>query len=129
MIPAQFVKTSIDKGNSTFDVRHTFNGALVYMVPAPKMNKLANALLHNWSIQGIFTARSALPFDILESGYGLDPRFQAIARADVSAQASHCSFTARPSLAAKRQIPLHLRRWRRAKHQVSCDGIPSGASV
>ncbi len=83
VIPAQFVKTSIDKGNSTFDVRHTFNGALVYMVPAPKMNKLANALLHNWSIQGIFTARSALPFDILESGYGLDPRFQAIARADV----------------------------------------------
>jgi len=83
VIPAQFAKTSIDKGNSTFDVRHTFNGALVYMVPSPNMNKLANALLHNWAIQGIFTARSALPFDILESGYGLDPRYYAIARADV----------------------------------------------
>jgi carboxypeptidase family protein/TonB-dependent receptor-like protein len=83
VIPAQFAKTSIDKGNSTFDVRHTFNGALVYVVPAPNMNKLANAFLHNWSIQGIFTARSALPFDVLEGAFGIDPRYQAIARADI----------------------------------------------
>lgn len=64
-IPAQFVKTYIDKGNSDFDVRHTFNGAFVYSVPTPQMGKVANAFLHNWSIQGIFRAQSALPFNIL----------------------------------------------------------------
>ncbi len=33
VIPAQFVKTSFDKGNSDFDVRHTLNGAFVYTAP------------------------------------------------------------------------------------------------
>jgi len=65
VIPAQFVKTYIDKGSSDFDVRHTFNGEFLYAVPAPKMSKVADAFLHHWSIQGIFRAQSALPFNIL----------------------------------------------------------------
>jgi hypothetical protein len=64
-IPAQFVKTYFDKGNSDFDVRHTFNAAFVYSMPVPKMGKVANAVLHKWSLQGIFRAQSALPFNIL----------------------------------------------------------------
>ena len=83
VIPAQFAKSSIDKGDSNFDVRHNLGAAFTYSIPNAKMDALADALLHNWSLQGIFSARSALPFDILESGFGLDPRFQAIARADL----------------------------------------------
>jgi hypothetical protein len=85
VIPAQFVATYVDKGNSTFDVRHTLNGALVYMVPSPNMGTAANAFLHNWSIQGIFTARTALPFDVLvaDPQFITDPRFPATARANV----------------------------------------------
>jgi hypothetical protein len=83
VIPAQFAKTTIDKGNSNFDVRHNLSGAFTYSIPNPTMGAVARALLHNWSLQGILLARSALPFDILESGYGIDPRFQAIARADL----------------------------------------------
>jgi hypothetical protein len=85
VIPAHFVNTYVDKGNSTFDVRHTFNGALVYMVPTPKIGKVANAFLDNWSIQGIFTARTALPFDVLvvDPQFITDPRYRATPRANV----------------------------------------------
>jgi Carboxypeptidase regulatory-like domain/TonB dependent receptor len=82
-IPAQFLEAYIDKGDSDFDVRHTFNGAFVYTVPVPKMGKVANAFLDNWSIQAIFRAQSALPFNILAANpqdvadpsfYGSTPR-------------------------------------------------------
>jgi hypothetical protein len=85
VIPALFVNTHIDKGNSEFDVRHTFNGAFVYLVSVPKMGSVANALLRDWSIQGIFTARTALPFDILATDPQSisDPLFFATARANL----------------------------------------------
>ena len=83
VIPVQFAKTSIDKGNSNFDVRNNLGAAFTYAVPNPVMGAVANAILHNWSLQGIFSAHSALPFDILESGFGTNPLFQAIPRADV----------------------------------------------
>ena len=85
VIPAHFVNTYSDKGSSTFDVRHTVNGAFAYQVPTPKMNKAANTFLDNWSIRGIFTARTALPFDVLEKSCSFitDPRFPATPRANV----------------------------------------------
>jgi hypothetical protein len=85
VIPARFVKTFIDKGNSDLDVRHTLNGAFVYLVPVPKLGKAAKAFLHGWSIQGIFTARTALPFDILVANpqFITDPRFNAAPRANL----------------------------------------------
>ena len=84
VIPEQFVKTHIDKGNSDFDVRHTFNAALVYPLPVRKLETVANALLDHWSIQGIFRAQSALPFDVLAADpqVGSDPRFFGTARAN-----------------------------------------------
>lgn len=85
VIPAQFVKTFTDKGNSNFDVRHTINGALVYKIPTPRMGMTAHAFLGNWSIQGIFGARTALPFDVLATDpqFITDPRFIATARANL----------------------------------------------
>lgn len=83
VIPTQFQASSIDKGNSTFDVRHSVQGAFTYALPNPDEGKAGNVLLHNWSMQGIFTARTALPFDVLASGYSINPLFYAIPRADV----------------------------------------------
>lgn len=83
VIPAAFAPASIDKGNSNFDVRHNIGAAFTYSIPNPQMGVVGNALLHNWSLQGILSARSALPFDVLESGFGTNPLFQAIPRADV----------------------------------------------
>jgi len=79
------VKTHIDKGNSDSDVRHTFNGAFVYAVPVPRMGRAANALLRDWSIRGLFTSRTAFPFDIFAADpqSGTDPRFFGTARANL----------------------------------------------
>jgi len=85
VIPAQFVRTHIDKGNSDFDVRHTLNGAFTYLVPIPRVGKVAATFLHNWSIQGIFRAQSAFPFDVLAADpqLGTDSRFFGTARANL----------------------------------------------
>jgi hypothetical protein len=84
-IPAQFVKTFFDKGNSDFDVRHKFNAAFVYRLPAPQANKILNAILRNWSAQGIFAARTALPFDVVvaDPQFVFDPRFTGTIRANL----------------------------------------------
>ena len=85
VIPAQFVKTYLDKGSSDFDVRHTFNGAFVYSVPVPNVERVVSAILHNWTVQGIFRAQSALPFDVLAANPQVpsDPRFYSTARANI----------------------------------------------
>jgi hypothetical protein len=83
VVPLMFTNTSVDKGDSTFDVRHSLQGAFVYALPNPQMGKVANALFHHWSSQGILLARTATPFDILASGYSINPLFEAIPRANV----------------------------------------------
>lgn len=85
VIPAQFVKTHIDKGNSDFDVRHTLNGAFTYLVPILKAGKVATSFLRNWSLQGIFRAQSAFPFNVLAADpqMGTDPRFFGTARTNL----------------------------------------------
>jgi hypothetical protein len=52
---------SIDRGDSDFDIRHSFNGAVSYDVPPPSKSRIARALLGNWSLDTLLTVRSALP--------------------------------------------------------------------
>jgi hypothetical protein len=54
----------LDRGNSDFDVRHTFNGAVTYDLPSPDVGAFGNAIIRNWSVDAILTARSATPVDI-----------------------------------------------------------------
>jgi hypothetical protein len=49
------------RGDSAFDVRHNLGVAASYDVPAPFENKVAQALLKHWSLDGRFTARTAFP--------------------------------------------------------------------
>lgn len=64
---ALLVDPRTDRGPSNFDVRHAFNAAVTYNLPSPQMNRLANAILSRWSIDGIFTARSATPVNVTYS--------------------------------------------------------------
>lgn len=62
-----------ERGPSDFDVRHTFSGAITYDLPMPQMNRFAGAVLRQWSIDAIFTARSATPVDVVvtrDLGFG-----------------------------------------------------------
>jgi Carboxypeptidase regulatory-like domain/TonB dependent receptor len=55
----------VDRGPSDFDVRHSFNTALTYNLPTPPIGSFGKALLGNWSIDTIITARSASPLDVV----------------------------------------------------------------
>lgn len=56
-----------NRGSSDSDIRHGFSAGLTYELPSPKLNNVANAILHGWSIQSVVQARSALPVDVNDS--------------------------------------------------------------
>ena len=59
---------SCDRGDADWDVRHTFTASAVYDLPygsgrrLQPRNGLLNALFGGWSVSGIGTARTGLPF-------------------------------------------------------------------
>jgi hypothetical protein len=62
--PGLFYAPSQNHGASNFDVRHSVSGALTYDIPTPHSHPIVNALLRNWSVNTLFTARTGLPFDV-----------------------------------------------------------------
>ncbi len=61
-----------DRGNNTFDVRHTFNFSALYELPYGRGRKygsnagrLSQALLGGWQAGGMANARSGLPIEVL----------------------------------------------------------------
>ena len=55
----------VDRGPSDFDVRHTLNGFISYALPAPFSTGLGNKTLRNWTVESLFTVRSAKPVNVL----------------------------------------------------------------
>ena len=53
-----------ERGPSDFDVRHALNGAVTYDLPIPFDHGMGNLLLRNFSIDSIFSARSATPVNV-----------------------------------------------------------------
>jgi hypothetical protein len=60
------------RGNSDFDVRHSFSSALSYDVPSGFGNRLARLLLKNWGLDDRFSARTAFPIT-LDGPLAVDP--------------------------------------------------------
>ncbi|HEX8844973.1 MAG TPA: TonB-dependent receptor [Pyrinomonadaceae bacterium] len=56
-----------ERGNSGFDVRHRFVLNFVYDVPLKFENDMLDRILGNWSMSGIVTAQSGLPYGIFGS--------------------------------------------------------------
>jgi hypothetical protein len=71
------VDPRLDRGPSDFDVRHAFNAAFTYDIPRPAWKPALRAILGNWSVGTIFTAKTALPIDVTVSrgDLGSDPSF------------------------------------------------------
>lgn len=55
---------TLDRGPSDFDVRHSFSAVLAYDIPTLFKRGIGGALLRRWSVQTIFSARSAAPVDV-----------------------------------------------------------------
>jgi len=62
---SQYQHPDVDRGSSDFDIRHSLNGAVIAALPAPRRG-VASMLLRNWSANGIFFARSALPTNVVD---------------------------------------------------------------
>jgi hypothetical protein len=54
----------VDHSASDFDVRHAFNAAFTYEIPGRKSKPVVGAILNDWSIDAIFTAKTALPVNV-----------------------------------------------------------------
>jgi hypothetical protein len=54
-----------DLGPSDFDVRNSFSAAVSWQVPSPQWERLSDALLRNWRVDGILRISSATPFDVV----------------------------------------------------------------
>ncbi len=62
----------LTRGNSDFDVRHNFVGALSWDLPNLNTNKFVDAILNRWGVDGRFVARSGFPIT-LEGNLLTDP--------------------------------------------------------
>ena len=63
--PGSFGSPNIDRGNSDFDIRHSFTAGVTYYVPSPGSPKAVRATLGGWSMDAFVFARSAPPVDIV----------------------------------------------------------------
>jgi hypothetical protein len=65
-LPSTLYNVRQDYGNSDFDIRHSFSGALTYNIPTASVrNSFAKTVLRDWSIDSINTARSGMPFNVV----------------------------------------------------------------
>ena len=86
----------ICKGPSDFDIRHLFNANFIYDLPFGRgrmfggdINRWVDTFLGGWTISGIFSARSGLPFspgtNVLAFPIGFNLASPAILTGDLSA--------------------------------------------
>ena len=52
-----------DWGSSSFDVRHSFSGAITFDIPAAPKSGSISLLTRDWSIDSLIVARSGFPFN------------------------------------------------------------------
>lgn len=64
-IPASLMNPNVDRGNSDFDIRHSFTAGVTYTLPTPEWNNFARATLGGWSVDAFVLARSAPPVNVV----------------------------------------------------------------
>jgi hypothetical protein len=67
--PGAFASPNIDRGNSDFDIRHSFTAGVTYDLPSPRSRKAVHSILGGWSLDGFVLARSAPPVDVVGALY------------------------------------------------------------
>jgi hypothetical protein len=77
--PSSVANPNIDRGDSDFDIRHSFTAGITYDLPSPESNKIAHSALGGWSVDGFIFARTAPPVDVVGAlvygdGIALYPR-------------------------------------------------------
>lgn len=83
--PTARLDPNVDYGFSTFDVRHAFNGAVSYEIPAFFENGIGRAVFSDFGIDAIVRARTATPVNVLTGRDPLGLGFATVVRPDVVA--------------------------------------------
>ena len=75
LLPGDMVNEQHNYGSSDFDRRHRFVGSYLYTLPAAYRgnSSFAKKLVNSWSLSGIVTLQSGVPFSI----YGQNSAFEA----------------------------------------------------
>jgi Carboxypeptidase regulatory-like domain len=81
--PLTRYKAALDRGSSNFDIRHSFNAAVSFLLPEPRVNRALNAALHGWALDAIVTARSAPPVNITTNQDLLNVGLTNVSRPDL----------------------------------------------
>jgi len=63
--PSFIANPNVDRGNSDFDIRHSFTAGVTYSLPTPHWNRFARATLGGWSVDAFALARSAPPVNVV----------------------------------------------------------------
>jgi hypothetical protein len=63
--PTRIGAPNVDRGDSDFDVRHSFTAALSYELPFEPRWDLLHAIGGGWSVDNFLLARSALPINLI----------------------------------------------------------------
>ena len=61
----ELANPNVDRGDSDFDIRHSFTAGVTYDLPSPGSHKVVQAILGGWSLDGFVLARSAPPDDLV----------------------------------------------------------------
>jgi hypothetical protein len=77
--PASTANPNVDRGNSDFDIRHSFTAGVTYNVSSPRSKGVIKDILADWSLDTFVLARSAPPVNIVGAtfftgGIALTPR-------------------------------------------------------
>ena len=77
--PASVSDANIDRGNSNFDIRHSFTAGVTYQLPTPTLRPAVRAAVGGWSLDAFVLARSSPPVDVVggtlfTNGIALTPR-------------------------------------------------------
>lgn len=84
-LPSNIISAASDYGNSDFDVRQSFSGAITYEIPSRSTTGPLYVLARDWSISSVVVARTGFPFNLQLFGTSPDPLGFATTRPDLVA--------------------------------------------
>jgi len=67
--PSFIANPNVDRGNSDFDIRHSFTAGLSYNLPTPGSQRAMRAAFGGWSVDAFVLARSAPPVNVVGAIY------------------------------------------------------------
>jgi hypothetical protein len=80
--PATRYPASADRGPSSFDLRHSFNGSESYEIPGPWSNRVAKAILGGFALDSIVRMRTATPVLVVTGRDALGLGITSVSRPD-----------------------------------------------